>query len=70
MKTIKEVKASEVLAAANNLIGTEEPQNMRNNLREMMDCFFLNGEADNNDSYYCTFKELDRLLCKLDELAA
>lgn len=67
--TINKIKANEVLAAANNLIGTDRPETMRNYLRAMMDCFCLNGEADNKDFHYCTFIELDRLLRSLDEMA-
>ncbi len=68
-ETTNKIKANEVLAAANNLIGTDEPETMRNNLRAMMDCFFLYGAVDNKDSHNFTFKELDKLLRSLDELA-
>lgn len=69
MKTISEVKATGVLNVVNSVIGTETPATMQANLRDLMDCFFLNGETDNKETHYQTFKELDRLLGTFAQLA-
>jgi hypothetical protein len=68
MKTINEKKTNEVLAAVNNLLGVDEVQAMRNNLREMMDCYFLNDNSDHAGAY-AAFKGFDNLLADLEPLA-
>jgi len=72
MKKIESGMAGEVLAAANELFNANSIEGMRKNLREMMDSFFLQQGQDGEaslDECYCTFKELDKLLMKLDTMS-
>lgn len=54
----------------NELLNVNDPQSMKNDLRELMDTYFLNEGAisKNKGSVYGTFTALDRALISVGEL--
>lgn len=67
---MSKLQSDTALKIVEDLLLTETPANMRENLRKLMDNYFLNNEEPDRDSLksvYSTFSALDRALKTLDE---
>ena len=70
IKKIKDQHAPEIMEAINELLTINSIQDHRENLRELMDDYFLNdhGQTDRKASIYATFHAIDSLLFQLNDI--